>query len=255
MSLKKLQALNVFFYIVMVIVNFLAVRLPFFGRRPGDVSDLYPNLFTPPNFSFKIWIVLYTLLGVFVFHQAKGFFQKEKPVPKEVGQIGFLFILSCFFNMGWLVTWQSLHFWPSFAMLFFLWATLILIYYRLAPFNSSNWLFALPISAYLAWVAVAGLANLYVTLMASGFSFGGLSQESIGIIGVSIGVFGGLLVLVLNKDWWFIMVLIWAILGIFIKNVDNAVGTTALIGMLILFFSSLFSIWWNYKKHGLVSGG
>jgi hypothetical protein len=234
MRIKYLQIINLVAFVALAVFNFAAVRTPFFGRRPGAVSDLYPNPFTPPDFSFKIWPIIYTLLGIFAVHQASSLFDKNKSAPKEVREIGLLFLLTCLLNFIWLISWQSLHLPFSFVINVALWATLILIYYRLSPFSGSNWMFSLPFSWYLAWVAVAGLANLNVVLMDGGFGFFGLSPEAVAVWFCGIGIFGGLLVLYLNRDWWFTLVLLWALLGIYMKNGEGMVATACLIGMGIL---------------------
>ena len=69
----------------MIVVNVLALQIPFFGRTPGDVSDLYPHMLTPADFSFSIWSVIYILLGVFIVY---GFKLDDGNAPKEVGAIG-----------------------------------------------------------------------------------------------------------------------------------------------------------------------
>ena len=73
-------------------------------------------------------------------------------------------------------------------------------------------------------LAVAALANLNVLLIDLEFSFFGLSEASWTATLVGLGIFGGLLVLYINRDLWFALVLIWAFLGIYVKNSD---GTAA----------------------------
>lgn len=244
---KYLQVINLVAYAALVTFNFIAVWLPFFGRRPGMVSDLYPNPFTPPDFSFRIWPILYTLLGIFAISQARGLFIKGQKAPKQVKEIGLLFSLSCLLNFMWLTLWQSLHLLPSLIVNIALWAILICIYYKLAPFSEKNWRFTLPFSWYLAWVAVAGLANLNVVLIDAEFEFFGLSPEVVAAILCGIGVFGGLLVIYLNRDWWFIIVLLWALLGIYMKNGPNTVGIACLIGIIILSISGGLSAYQKIK--------
>jgi hypothetical protein len=49
--------------------NALVNILPLNGITTGEVSNAYPNLFTPANYVFSIWGVIYTLLFVFMFYQ------------------------------------------------------------------------------------------------------------------------------------------------------------------------------------------
>ena len=68
---SKLTLLNAGCYFCMIVVNVLALQIPFFGRTPGEVSDLYPHMLTPADFSFSIWSVIYILLGVFIVYGFK----------------------------------------------------------------------------------------------------------------------------------------------------------------------------------------
>lgn len=246
----KLLPLNILSYLGLVIINFLAIQLPFFGKTPGDVSDLYPNLLTPADFAFKIWSVIYLLLGLFVFCDSKLLFRKNYTVPNEVLAIGQLFALSCILNVCWLITWQSLHISWSFISIFLLWLILIWLYSRLAKTNRTRWFYTLPISVYLAWVCIAALANLNVLLLHYDFTFFGLSDEywTAGLIGLGIG--GTLLVLYLNQDIWFTIVLIWAFFGIYKKNVVLSAETNWVIIMSItaMISLSIIGLWVGLKK-------
>ncbi len=243
---KTLQIINISSFIVLALVNYLAVSTPFFGRRPGDVSDLYPNPFTPADFAFRIWTFIYVLLILFIVRQSRGLWPKAQPAPKEVSLIGYLFLITSLCNIGWLLAWQSLHIVLAFAFIFIMWALLIRVYYRLATWGKAHWAFTVPFSFYLAWVAVAALANLNVSLMDLQFGFFGLEPEPWTAILVGLGTFGGLLVLYLNKDLSFALVIVWALFGIYVKNNagstnSNLVVSSALIGMAILAIAMAFA--------------
>lgn len=212
----KLQLLNLITYITLVVVNILALQIPFFGKTPGDVSDSYYNLLTPVDVTFRIWSVIYILLGFFVIKQWQS--MKEDTTPREVSSLGYLFLLTTILNIGWLLSWQSEHIALAFLFIFGLWISLIIINYRLTMLRKASWHYRVPFSFYLAWVCIAALANLNVLFMDLGFNFFGLTEEvwTTGLI--ILGIFGTLLVLYLNQDLWFTGVLIWSYLGIYLKN-------------------------------------
>lgn len=250
---SKLQFINILSYLILVIVNFLAIQLPFFGKTPGDVSDLYPNLLTPADFTFRIWSLVYILLGIFVLLNAKQLFQGNYRVPSEISAIGSLFLISCLLNVSWLISWQSLHIPLSFVFIFCLWLVLILIYYRLAQMEKVEWGYFVPFSVYLAWVCIAALANLNVLLIDQGFSFFGLTEEYWTATLIGIGIGGTLLVLYLNKDIWFTLVLIWAFYGIFMKNKQLSSEPSWVVNMSLFAMVSLFIIggivgWSKWRK-------
>lgn len=234
--LNKLLHINVIAYVGLIIINVLAIRIPFFGKTPGDVSDLFPNLLTPADFSFKIWSLVYSILGFFAFSQAKLLFQKNVVLPTEVSAIGLLFLFSCILNFSWLIAWQSLNIGWAFVFIFMLWMVLILIYYKLAQLEKPKWFYTVPFSIYLAWVCIAALANLNVLLIESEFDFFGLTEEYWTASLIGLGICGTLLVLYLNEDIWFTIVLIWAFFGIYIKNKRLSIDDNWIIYM------SLFAI-------------
>jgi hypothetical protein len=55
LKLKLYQVLSIVFFVGMVAMNYLAFSLPLGGNTTGELSDMYPNLFTPAGFTFSIW--------------------------------------------------------------------------------------------------------------------------------------------------------------------------------------------------------
>ena len=196
----------------------MALQIPFFGKTPGDVSDLYPNMLTPADFTFSMWSFIYVLLGIFTFHQILLVYQKAYSSTHEVSAIGPLFVISCVLNISWLIAWQSLHIALAFGLIFVLWVVLIYLVYRLEHIEKVRLQYAIPFSVYLGWISVAALANLNVLFIHSGFGFFGLSDEHWTATLIGIGICGTLFILYLSKDIWFTAVLIWAFFGIYVKN-------------------------------------
>jgi hypothetical protein len=96
-----LQVANVAAFVVTVVVNSLANALALNGKSTGEISDLYPTLVAPAGYVFAIWGLIYVLLFVFAVFQA---LPKHKSEP-FLRKIGFLFALSCAFNILWLFAW------------------------------------------------------------------------------------------------------------------------------------------------------
>jgi hypothetical protein len=243
----KLTLLNIVAYLFLLVVNILAIQIPFFGRTPGDVSDLYPHMLTPPDFTFRIWSVIYLLLGVFIFYSYK---LDNGTAPQEVKAIGWLFSISSVINVAWLLAWQSLHFgWATLFILLY-WIILIVINVRLTNLADARWYFKIPFSTYLAWICVASLANHNVYLIVNEFSFFGLSEAVWTVTLIAIGICGTILVLLLNGDIWFTLVLNWAFFGIYIKNNDvsaspNIVANMSLFAMIFL---TAFGFYSYYRR-------
>jgi hypothetical protein len=247
---NRLPLINLLAYFVLVVVNAIAVRIPFFGKTPGDVSDLFPALLTPADFAFRIWSVIYVLLGVFAFTQARLLSRKEEPLPAEVSAIGLLFLLSCVLNFMWLLTWQSMHIGWAFLVIFILWITLIILYYQLAHVEEVRWMYMVPFSIYLAWMCIAALGNLNILLINSGFDFFGLTEEYWTATLIGIGIGGTFLMLYLNRDIWFTLVLIWAFFGMYVKNMEISKGDSPVVFMSLLAMIVLFVVgsWVGWRK-------
>jgi translocator protein len=53
--MKIRQILNILAFVLVVAVNGLANSLPINEQTTGQVSDMYPVLFTPAGYVFSIW--------------------------------------------------------------------------------------------------------------------------------------------------------------------------------------------------------
>jgi hypothetical protein len=75
--LKVLANLNIVAFITTLIINYQAVNLSIGGMTTGQLSDLYPNLFTPAPITFSIRGLIYIALLVFVIRQMVDFSKKN----------------------------------------------------------------------------------------------------------------------------------------------------------------------------------
>ena len=245
-----MRIINLIAFLAMTIVNFIAVQTPIMGMSPGEVSDLFPAMFTPADFTFAIWSFIYLAVGTFVI---KGLFIEEDNA-KEIEIIGYLFMATCLYNIGWIIAWQHLHIGISFGLMFLLWATLAYIYYKLAT-NDARSLYTIPFSIYLGWIAVSILANFNVLLIDAGFAFMGMEQETWTTILILIGIVGGFIMLYLNKDVVFTTVLVWAFSGIVFKNGGgemNMMVIVGIIGILLLIIATGIVSFRKLKSNGYV---
>jgi len=88
------QMANVVAVIAALVLNTLANALPLNGVTTGEVSDFYPNLFTPPGYVFSIWGVIYALAIVFMIYQVRPSQRSEA----YLSQIGFLYLIGAVAN-------------------------------------------------------------------------------------------------------------------------------------------------------------
>jgi hypothetical protein len=161
-------------------------------------------------------------LGIFVVFQALPS-EKGKEVRKNVG---WLFVLSSIFNIVWLFLWQFEYLGFSVVIMFLLLATLILIYLRLEIGKSTVKLlekiaFHLPFSIYMGWITIASIANVATTLVSVNWDGFGIDPETWAIIIVITALSIAVLVVLMRKDIAYGLVVIWALVGIAVKQSTN----------------------------------
>ncbi|MDQ1279723.1 MAG: Tryptophan-rich sensory protein [Thermoproteota archaeon] len=214
---------NIIAFAFTVIVNSLAGSTTLIGGvNTAQISDSNPTLITPAGYVFSIWGLIYILLGVFVIFQALPS-QKENEYTKK---IGWLFVLSSIINITWLFLWQYRLLSLSVVLMFMLLATLIMIYLRLgigkSPVTLRERLAThVPFSVYLGWITIASIANVSAALVSvnwNGFGIGPSIWASLIII---VALLIALLVVATRKDIAYGLVIVWALIGIAVKQSGN----------------------------------
>jgi benzodiazapine receptor len=244
------QVANVAGVVSTLVVNMLANILPFNGVTTGQVSDSYPNLFTPPGYVFSIWGVIYTLAIVFMIYQVRPSQRNETYLM----QIGFLYLLSAVANISWLLIFHYSYGIPQFFVFSLvpmgvLLISLLSIYQRVGigkrevPRNQKLAVH-LSISIYLGWISLAFIAN---TASVLNVLFLGI-PESIQVLWTSIVIVVALLIsslmVLTRRDFAFGLVVIWASIGIALNRIAMplifATSIVALVVLAVLIFLTPF---------------
>lgn len=204
-------------FIVMVVLNYLAVSLPLGGRDTGAISDAYPNLFAPAGYAFSIWGLIYTLLAIYVVYQlVRG--------NKLTDQINRIFIINALFNAGWLIAWHYDVIWLSVIIMLGLLITLIKIADLLKVqklTKAEHWLVRLPFSIYFGWITVATIANVTILLVSLGWNGFGLSEVFWTVAILLVGTLIGTWRTILDRNIPYALVLIWAYGAILAKHLSG----------------------------------
>jgi hypothetical protein len=243
-TIPLLQWANIVAFLVTVLVNALANTSMLNGKTTGEISDLYPTLVTPAGYVFAIWGLIYILLLLFVVFQALPS-QKEKAFQKEVGV---LFVLSNVFNVVWLFLWQYGYITLSVLPMFALLAALIMTYSRLDIGRSSVSLkeklsVHLPFSVYLGWITIASIADVAASLVSISWDGLGLNNVTWAILVIVIALIITLLVIFTRRDIAYGLVLVWALVGIAVKQSGNqSIATTTEISAIIIAIALALSI-------------
>jgi benzodiazapine receptor len=237
---RLLQTANVIAVPVTIALNAWIEMRPLNGVNSGQVSDSYPSLFTPPGWAFAIWSLIYTALLVFAIYQVRPGQRSRPYLPR----IGWLHVVASVCNVSWLIVFHYSYERPALAPLTLipmlcLFASLLTIYRRLrvgldTAARSEKLAVHLPFSLYFGWITLATLVNCAFVLYSVLPGIPLAVQRGITVALLLVVLSVGLVVLRGRRDVVFALVIIWATVGIAIKNqayleIAASAGATALI--------------------------
>ncbi|MBO3841761.1 MAG: hypothetical protein FGF48_05030 [Candidatus Brockarchaeota archaeon] len=221
-----LQMINVVAIVATILFNSLVNILPLNRVTTGTVSDSYPNLFTPPGYVFAIWGVIYVLLTIFMVYQARVSQRKEEYLE----EIGFLYLLGAAANILWLIVFHYSYGNPSLFVfspipIIALLVTLLLTYVRLGVGVKKTTIVQrlavhAPVSVYLGWISLATIANIasVINMLMPGIPLGIQALGTAVVILIALTI--TLLMLVRRRDFAYSLVVVWASIGIALKQVS-----------------------------------
>ncbi len=222
-------------------LNSLANALPLNGQTTGDISDRIPVFFVPAGYVFAIWGLIYTLLIAFAIYQVRPS-QWDNPRLQKIGPY---FLLSCVANVAWLFLWHYEVFPLTLVAMVGLLLSLIAIYLRLEIGRArvpagERWFVHLPFSVYVGWITVATIANVTSLLYVVEWSGWGIAPEIWAVIMLVVGGIVATAMSLRHADVAYLLVIIWAFIGIAVKQAATPVVATtawvlsALVGVILV---------------------
>jgi hypothetical protein len=207
-------------YFAMVAVNYLANGLPINNRSTGEISDAYPNLFAPAGLTFSIWGLIYLLLGGCVLYQ---FLKKNQKIEGLFKKINPLFIAISLANISWIFAWH----YDFIGLSVLIMAALLFLLIKIADILRTQQLISweklfiwAPFSVYFGWITVATIANITVFLVSIGWNGFGIADFVWTSIILLVGALIGVLRMRKDNNIAYGLVLVWAYLGILLKNLS-----------------------------------
>jgi hypothetical protein len=237
-------------FLGVIAVNALANILPINGYNTGQISAFYPNAFVPAGFTFSIWGVIYLLLLSYTIGYTY-YTLKQEQYPKAfalIERINIYFLLTCIFNMSWIVAWHYLQIELSVVIMLLFLSTLIQLFLKSntmagALTSTQKFILQTPFIVYLGWISVATIANSTALLVAYQWNGFGMPPVYWSALMILIAILLAVLMLKKFKAIPFALVVAWALWGIY-----NAQGPAAPIlasitaaGIGILITASLFT--------------
>jgi hypothetical protein len=222
------QIITVIAVLATIVVNALANILPFNGQETGAISDRFAIYFVPAGYVFSIWGLIYLGLIAYAIFQALPA-QRENP---RLRSIGGLFLLSSVANIAWIFLWHYEVFAATLPVMLVLLGSLIAIYLRLGTgltqvSRAETWMVRVPFSVYLGWITVATVANATQLLYFLGWNGGALGPEVWTVIMLAVAVVLAWLMAITRRDVAYLLVLVWAFIGIATKHAGTPVVSTA----------------------------
>ena len=246
------QVLNLITVIAVVTINLISSAFPLFGADQGQISDAYPNFFTPAGYVFSIWFVIYLTAIIFMIYQGR----RSQRTEAYLGKIGFFYFLSGLFNIAWIIVFPFSYpfmvtnppvFLVTVVLLVLLFLMLLIAYLRLGvgvdpvPRNEKFGVH-LHFSIYLGWVSVAIIAAMAsaINILVPGIPDTTQHLATAAMLFVALVL--TLIVVYRRRDYAYAIVILWAAAGIGVKWVAIptilyaviAVAVILIIGMILI---------------------
>jgi translocator protein len=237
------QIANIVAFLVTVAFNTLS-QLPSINFGVGtnaEIANRYPDLYYfPANSAFSIWGFIYLALFAFVVYQALPA-QRDNP---HIERIGWLFVLTCAFNVAWIACFQYEQFALSMVMMLGLLGTLIAIYLRLDIGRSTvalrdKLLVHVPFSTYLGWITAATVTNAAYILRDAGWDGFGLAPEFWAAAMLVITGILGLVMVIRHRDIAYALVIAWATFWIYSRHSNVQIVAIFALGVAIMMIIAL----------------
>jgi hypothetical protein len=214
--------------VMTITVNGLANALPLNGQGTGEISDRFAIIFVPAGYVFSIWGLIYLALIAYTIYQALPA-QRDNPLLQKIAPV---YWISSLANSVWIFLWHYEVFSLTLVAMVTILAALLYIYRQLSTTGTAQdqgmkWFVKLPFSIYLGWISVATVANASQLLFYLNWGGWGISPAAWAVIMLAVAATLGLLMEWREGDWLYVLVLVWAFVGIAVKQSDIALVANA----------------------------
>jgi small-conductance mechanosensitive channel len=211
-----------------LLVNTLSNLFPPKGMNIGEISrQLFGNvLITPAGYAFSIWGVIYIGLITYGIYQFRSLSRRDVVLQG----LNIRLIVACFAQMAWVVLFTLQKFGLSVIAILGILIALASAYLALGKQRRSDrrWssrhplkFIDIPLSIYLAWIALATIVNIACALTAAQWSGWGISPVIWTIVMVMISFLLGVTALLQRHDYAFAGVIIWAEIAIALRHLNT----------------------------------
>lgn len=218
------------------LVNTLSNLYPLNGVNIGTLANTVFKdvLIIPANYAFAIWGLIYLGLLVFGVYQLLPA-QRHNPMLRYVDG---LLIVACIAQIIWIYVFQLQLYWLSVVAMLGILLPLMAIYWRTSKLHGrasrgDRWCLLAPMSVYLGWISVATIVNVALALYDQGWDGWQISPQRWTVLVMIVAVMLAAITLVEKLDFAYPLVIIWALVAIAIRHLDEALVWTSAAGMAI----------------------
>jgi hypothetical protein len=230
------QIITILITLLTITINGLANALPLNGQGTGEISDRFDIYFVPAGYVFSIWGLIYLGLVTFTIYQALPA-QKDNPLLKRIYPAYWIGNLA---NAVWIFLWHYEIFSLTLVAMLTILVSLLYIYIQISKakpelVNVQKWFVKLPVSIYLGWISVATIANVSQVLFFFDWGGWGITPAVWAVILLAVATVLGLLMQWRENNISYVLVLVWAFIGINNSQADTAlVANAALLASVLL---------------------
>ena len=212
------QIITILATVITLIINGLANSLPLNGLTTGEISDRFDIYFVPAGYVFSIWGLIYLGMIVYTIFQALPK-QRDNTVLQKIAPY---YWVSSLANSSWIFMWHYERFLLTLPFMLAILISLLVIYRFLSSVDGlQKVLVKLPFSIYLGWITVATVANTSQFLFFNNWGAWGLSGAVWAVIMLGVASLLGLIMAWRENDSPYLLVLIWAFVGITASQADT----------------------------------
>jgi hypothetical protein len=213
------------------------------GAKIADLANgVYADtIFVPANYAFAIWGLIYCGLIGFGFYQLGLSERRYGSVLKARPWL----ILACLLQTLWVYTFVQQQLLASTLLMVGLLVAIVRCYQLaevgLRSLSGRDRLFLQhPWSLYMAWISVATIVNVAITLNEYGWDGFGLPRSLWTVVMMIVAAGLGAVLLKQRRDWLYVLVVAWALLALVVRYIGifeiASTGLLLVCGLLGLLF-------------------
>ena len=217
----RFAVLNLCSLLGLILVNFLSA-IGAFGASIAQVSHAWDTPFTPADYAFSIWILIYVALLAFCLFQLRQCIQHKSP-SHYIEEVGWNFAAANSLNALWVYVFSDADFITSSIALSLM---LVFLYRIVLKLDMERWDAPLPIlcwvwwpfSLYTAWVTLAAFLN-FALVFKQLFGVDDLMREqawTYALLSLSAALYAYLVIRRNMRES--ALVAVWGLIGIGVKN-------------------------------------